>query len=130
MDRLRKILEMIQAQGLVQGNLRGLLHILIGRRLTLADGAEVSVGQTWREAAALLKRVRWDRAAVLELGLDPNTLPPRDRERFWYMAIARAAINSPEATAAADLLVEPLRALGYEVGPAPGARPSSPPAPP
>jgi hypothetical protein len=127
MDQLRRLLESIQSQAVAQGNLRGLLHILIGRRLTLADGSEVSAGQTWREVAALLKRVRWDRAAVAELGLDPDTLPPRDRERFWYMAIARAGVNNPEASAAADRLIEPLRALGYEVGPPPGARPSSPP---
>jgi hypothetical protein len=124
MDRLRKMLEMIQVRKLAEGKLRALLHVLIGRRVALADGTEISVGQTWREAAALLKRVRWDRAAVLELGIDPNALPPRDRERFWYMAIARATVNSPEASAAADLLIEPLRALGYEIGPPPGPRPS------
>ena len=67
------------------------------------------------------KRLRWDREMVRELGLDPADLPPRDREKFWYAAIGRAGVVSPEASASADALVEPLRALGYEVGPAPGA---------
>jgi hypothetical protein len=77
---------------------------------------------TWRDVAALLKRLRWDREAVRELGLDPAQLPPRDRERYWYTAIARAGIDSPEAVAEANQLVEPLKELGYIVGPAPKAK--------
>ncbi len=56
-----------------------------------------------------------------ELGLALSDLPPRDREKFWYTAIARAQVVSADASASADALVEPLRVLGYEVGPAPGA---------
>jgi hypothetical protein len=120
MDRLRRLLETLQEQGTARGNLRGLLHLLIGRRLALGDGSAVSTGLTWREAAALLKRVRWDREAVREFGLDPEALPPRDRQRFWYTAIAAAGVDTPQAAAAAERLIKPLQALGYLVGMPPG----------
>jgi hypothetical protein len=120
MDRLREFLETVQSQGAATGHFRGLLHLLIGRRISLADGTLVSGGLTWRELASLLKKQRWDRDAVRELNLDPADLPPRDREKFWYTAIARAGVQSPEAAADADALVEALAALGYAVGPAPG----------
>jgi hypothetical protein len=121
MDRLREFLEAVRKHGTATGHFRGFLHLLIGRRISLADGTVVSRGLTWRELAALLKKLRWDREAVRELGLDPASLPPRDREKFWYVAISRAGVVSPEASASADELVEPLAALGYAVGPSPGA---------
>jgi hypothetical protein len=153
MDRLRQFLEAVRKQGTATGHFRGLLHLLIGRRISLPEGEVVSGGMTWRELAGLLKKVRWDREAVQELGLDPAALPPRDREKlagllkkvrwdreavqelgldpaalpprdrekFWYLAISRAGVLTPEASASADELVEALRALGYVVGPAPGA---------
>jgi hypothetical protein len=125
MDQLREFLEAVRREGLSPGNFQGLLHILIGRRISRTDGgALVSAGMTWREAAALLKRLRWDREAVRELGLDPAALPPRDRQRFWYAAIAAANLASEAACQAGDRLVEPLAKLGYTVGPAPGARPA------
>ena len=120
MDSLRELLDAVRERNLVQGRFRGLLHILVGRRITRRDGTLVSAGMTWRDLAALLKRLRWDREAVRELGIDPAALAPRDRERFWYIAIARAGIDSPEAVAAADELVQPLEELGFVVGPAPG----------
>src|SRR5262245_5793529 len=92
MDRLREFLEAVRAQG-ANCPFRGLLHVLVGRRITLADGTLVSEGMTWREAAAALKKYRWDRQAVRELRLDPKDLPPRDREKFWYTAISRAAVG-------------------------------------
>jgi hypothetical protein len=119
MDSLRDLLEAVRARDVVRGRFRGLLHILVGRRITAADGTLVSAGMTWRDVAALLKRLRWDRDAVRELGLDPAQLPPRDRERYWYTAIARAGIDSPQAVAEANQLVKPLKDLGYLVGPAP-----------
>jgi hypothetical protein len=122
MDSLREFLETVSQHGTSQGHFQGLLHILVGRRVTRADGTLVSTGMTWRDLAALLKRLRWDREAVRELGLDPATLPPRDRQRYWYTAIAQAGIDSAAARADADRLVEPLQALGYVVGPAPGAK--------
>jgi hypothetical protein len=120
MDQLRELLATIEARGLARGNFLGLLHLLIGRRVRRTDGTPVSAGLTWREAAALLKRVRWDREAVVELGLDPAALPPRDRERYWYTAVARAGVDSAAAVAAGDRLAEALRPLGYEAGRAPG----------
>jgi hypothetical protein len=120
MDRLREFLEAVRQHGLAQGNFQGVLHILIGRRISRADGAVVSAGQTWRQAASLLKRARWDRNAVRELGLEPARLPPRDRQRYWYTAITLARVDSSEARAAADRLAQALAAVGYVVGAAPG----------
>src|SRR5262245_34012033 len=98
MDRLREFLDAVREQGTVKGRFRGLLYLLIGRRISLVDGTVVSEGMTWRAVAAALKKYRWDREDVRELGLDPADLPPRDREKFWYAAIARAGVVSPEAT--------------------------------
>ena len=126
MDRLRELLNAVRTQGIAQGNFLGLLHVLIGRQITAADDTPVSQGITWRELAALLKRVRWDREAVRELGLDPAKLPPRDREKFWYAAIAQAGVGTPAASLAGDQLVAPLQALGYVVGAAPGSSPPPP----
>jgi len=121
MDGLREFLSDLKRHGYAQGNFLGLLNVLVGRRVQTGAGALVSAGLTWRAAAEFLKRVRWDRDAVRELGLDPNSLPPRDRLRFWYLAISRAKIDSPQAIQAGDRLAEILRAAGYTVGPAPPA---------
>jgi hypothetical protein len=119
MDELREFLNTVGGRGLARGNLLGLLHILIGRRIRRADGTPVSSGLTWREAAAQLKRSRWERDAVAEVGLVAAELPPRDRERFWYAAIARAGVDSPKAVAAGDRLARALHDVGYEIGPGP-----------
>ncbi|MFO0844392.1 MAG: hypothetical protein U0797_18680 [Gemmataceae bacterium] len=116
MDRLREFLDTVRSQGAAAGRFRGLLHVLIGRRVATADGTLITSGMTWRDAAAALKKYRWDREAVRELGLDPATLPPRDREKFWYTAINRAGLGTPEATAEAEALVSALQGLGYVVG--------------
>ena len=125
MDQLREFLNAVRHHGTARANFLGLLHVLIGRRIARADGTPVSGGMTWRELAALLKQVRWDREAVRELKQDPADLPPRDRERFWYVAIAHAGLSTAAAKAAGDRLVGPLKALGYVVGPAPGAGPAA-----
>ncbi len=119
MDRLREFLERLKREGWAQGNLLGLLHVLIGRRIILDDGTVLSSGLTWREAAAQLKRARWDREAVRELGLAPAALPPRDRERYWYAAIAQAGLGSTAAREAGDRLAAVLARYGYTVGSAP-----------
>jgi hypothetical protein len=119
MDRLRDFLSELKRQGLAAGHFLGLLHVLIGRQISLADGTSVSSGVTWRELAALLKKTRWDRETVRELGLDPKALPPRDRQRFWYTAIAQAKVDSDQAVRAGDELAKRLEGLGYKVGPAP-----------
>jgi hypothetical protein len=116
MDRLREFLDAVRDHGVATGHFRGLLYLLIGQPIHLADGTLVSSGMTWRALAALLKRQRWDREAVRELGLDPSALPPRDREKFWYTAIARAGITSAEAQASAQVVGQKLVPLGYVVG--------------
>jgi hypothetical protein len=120
MDRLRELLNVMRQHNLAQGHFLGLLNVLIGRRVSRADGTEVSTGQTWRETAALLKRAHWDREAVREIGLDPADLPPRDRVKYWYTAITRAGVNTEAATAAGDRLATALQGHGYVVGSPPG----------
>jgi hypothetical protein len=127
MDRLHEFLEAVRGAGLAEGHFRGLLHMLIGRRISLADGTVVSGGLTWRELAARLKQFRWDPEAVRQLGLEPKHLAPRDRQKYWYTAISQAGVGSAQASAEADALIEPLRGLGYEVGPAPGTAPPATP---
>ena len=79
MDALVAFLIELKQLGHTQGTLLGLLHILIGRSLFRADGTLVSNGVTWRGLASLLKKVRWPKETVTELGLNPEDLPPRDR---------------------------------------------------
>jgi hypothetical protein len=120
MDALRDFLEDIKRHGLAPGHFLGLLHLLIGRKVAKADGTMVSQGLTWREVAALLKKVRWTKESVRELGLEPDALPPRDRQHFWYMAISRAQIDSIKAREAGDRLAVALANKGYAIGPPPG----------
>ncbi len=119
MDSIRELLELVRLQGLAKGHLRGLLHIVIGRKVTKADGTVVSSGLTWREVAALMKLLRFDKDLVIELGADPESLAPRDRQRFWYSAIALAKVDSAEAFIEAQRLAEKLKERGYIVGPPP-----------
>ncbi len=120
MDGIRDLLEAARTNGLVAGRFRGLLHIAIGRTVTKPDGTKFSSGLTWREVAALLKALRFDPELGRELGADPDTLSPRDRERYWYAVIGLARVDSAEAVAEAEKLVAPLKDLGYVVAPPPG----------
>jgi hypothetical protein len=120
MDALFEFLDFVRRSGYAQNNLLGLLHILIGRRLEKADGTLVSLGVTWRTAARLLKKVRWDPEAVRQVGLEPASLPPRDRERYWYSAVQHAHVDSDKAVQAAEKLAAALRDNGYCVSPPPG----------
>lgn len=120
MDAVREFLQDLKRQGFTQGNFLGVLHICIGRRIEKADGSLVSTGVTWRDLAALLKKLRWPTDVVSELGLDPEALPPRDRQRFWYSAICQAGVDSRVAAEAGDRLAEALRKAGYRIGDAPG----------
>lgn len=115
MEGAREFLEQLRQNQLVKGQFRAILHLLIGRSITRTDGSDVSPGLTWRQASELLKLIRWDRECVRELGLDPDELPPRDRQRFWYSAIIAAQIDSPEAAAAADKLAAKVKGLGFLV---------------
>ena len=119
MDGIHRFLDVLKKGRLAQGNFLGLLHVLIGRRIETAQGEVVTTGLTWRNLAAELKKVRWDKEAARELGLDPKDLPPRDRERFWYGVIARAGVDTPKAAVAGERMAEVLRAAGYRVGPPP-----------
>jgi hypothetical protein len=80
---------------------------------------------SWRAAADLLKRVRWPIESVRELGVDPDALPPRDRHRFWFGAIAAARIDEPDAVAAGDAVASAAVPLGYVIGPAPRSSPDA-----
>jgi hypothetical protein len=123
MDGAREFLEDVRQQGLADGQLLALMNIVIGRRITKADGTVLSTGLTWRELAQVLKRLRWDKDAVREFGLDPDGLPPRDRVRYWYSAIAQAQVAGPAATQAGDQLAQQLASHGYTIGPPPGRTP-------
>lgn len=120
MDVLRDFVGDLKRQGSARGNLLGMLNVLIGRQIRAANGTPISNGLTWRAVADLLRKARWDRDAVRELGLDPAALPPRDRQRYWYHAIARAGVDSARATEAGNSLAEFLRSAGYGISPAPG----------
>jgi hypothetical protein len=121
MDGVQTFLDELRRHGLAEGHFLGLLHILIGRRISRADGTVISPGLTWRALADQLKSLRWNKDTVREVGLDPADLPPRDRQRFWYTAIAHAKVDSPEAAAAGDVLADLVKPLGYVVSPAPGS---------
>src|SRR5262249_45026015 len=112
---MREFLDDLKEKGLARGNFLGLLHVLIGRRIEKADGTIISVGQTWRETAAWLKKARWDKEAARELGIYLAALPPRDRQRYWYAAITQAKVDSPAAVEAGDKLAKSLSEAGYVV---------------
>src|SRR5262245_28954533 len=119
MDALGEFLEIVRRAGVARGHFLGLLHLLIGRQVQRKDGLVISEGVTWRALARLLKTVRWDPDMARELDLDPATLPPRDRERFWYSVILQAGVNTKKASDAADDLAKVLKNHGYSAGPAP-----------
>lgn len=126
MDGLREFLDACRRQPQVRGHFLGLLHVAIGRRIVRSSDQQLlSTGVTWRQMAELLRQVRWDKDAVRELGLDPDKLPPRDRQKYWYQAIASCKLDSAEAIAAGDDLAVVVAGFGYEVGPAPGQATSS-----
>jgi hypothetical protein len=122
MDEVRKFLEDVQKNNLAKGHFLGLLHIIIGRRITRSDGTVVSAGVTWRDLAILLKNIRWDPDSARELTADTTTLPPRDRQRFWYMAISQAQVGSESAIRDGDKLAAILAKAGYSIGPSPFAK--------
>jgi hypothetical protein len=124
MADIRDLLEAVRDSEHAAAHFRGLLHIAIGRRVTAPDGAVVSAGVTWRELAVWLKQLRYDTDLVKQYGADPDALAPRDRNRFWYSAIAMARVDSAEAFADAEKLAEKLKGMGFLVGPPPaGAAP-------
>ena len=121
MDKLGHFVQLLESRKLLQAKLRGAFHLLVGRRILDASGAEVSGGATWREVAALFKDLRIDPQLIVQLGLDPAVVSPRDRGRCWYTAIAAARPDSAEARAEAEQLVAALTPLGYTFGAPPAA---------
>lgn len=130
MDEIRGLLELIDENKLANGRLAGVFHVMIGRRVSKADGTVVSTGLTWRQLANVLKAAKFDKELVEELGADPDALAPRDREKMWYLAIGLAKVDSIAAIAQADQLVPLLKPLGYVVGPSPTATAATQPGPP
>ena len=120
MEPLREFLNAVRHRGAAHGNFLGLLHVLIGRRITRADGAVVSGGMTWRELALLFKQQRRDREAVRELNLDPAALPPRDRDAFGMRPSPTREWPARRRRRPATRLAAAVQPLGYVVGPAPG----------
>lgn len=130
MDGIREFLEAVRQNGLLPEHLRGMLHAAIGRRIARADGTVLSAGLTWRELSTVLRDLRFDREFVREFGTDPDDLPPRDRQRFWYGAIAAARVDSAQAHADADRLTRLMKPLGYIIGAPPSATDTSTSSPP
>ena len=123
MEKLPEFLELLRRHNLVVGRLRGLFHLVIGRKITAKDGTLISAGVTWRELSNILKDLRFDRELVTEVGAIPEDLSPRDRQRFWYSAIALSRPDSIEARTDAEKLIAAITPLGYVVGPAPSPPP-------
>lgn len=119
MERLTELLEKIRKDDLANGHLRGCLHVLIGRTIKTSEGETVSLGNTWRDLSQSLKLAKFNKELVRELGADPETISPRDRERFWYSAIALARPDTAEAIADAEAFIPKLTTLGYQIGPLP-----------
>lgn len=108
---LYDFLEDVKRSSSAAGNFLGLLHVLIGRRVARQDGTVISTGLTWRQVGSALKKVRWEKAAVRDLGLEPAALPPRDRQRYWYAAIAQAHVDSPRPSKPATAWPRPFSPL-------------------
>ncbi|MBM4069199.1 MAG: hypothetical protein FJ271_09680 [Planctomycetes bacterium] len=122
MDALRGFLEDVKKNKHAKGNFLGFLHLMIGRRISRPDGTVISAGLSWRDLANWLRKIRWDTEDVLELGLDPDKLAPKDRERLWYAAISRAGVDTEKAAQSADRLAEELRKQGLQVSERPGQK--------
>ncbi len=120
MDPMIELLDTIRSKQLARGHFQGFLHVLIGRRILGPGGEVISGGMTFRDVATLLKKIRWEPDDVKELGVDPASLPPRDRQRYWFMAICQAHVDGATAQAAGERFRPVLEAEGYKVGPPPG----------
>lgn len=116
MDALTAFLENPRIKPHLHDHFLGLLHILIGRRVLDPQGNVISRGMTFRDTAAFLKKVRWDPDVVKQLGIDPDSLPLRDRQRYWFSAICQAKVDGAAAAASADHLAALLRGEGFDIG--------------
>jgi hypothetical protein len=115
MDALAELFEKIRSEELSKGLFLGLLHVFIGRTVAAPGGTVLSTGMTFREVATWLKKLRWNPEDVRDLGLDPDSLPLRDRQRYWFTAICHAQVGSSAAIKAGEKFAANLRSAGYEV---------------
>ena len=118
MDALIDLFDLIKTKHLAAGNFLGFLNVFIGRRVSGPNGALLSAGFTFRELATWLKKVRWDPEQVHELGKNPDDLPLRDRQRYWFVAICSVRVDSPAAQKAGDIFAVALMEQGYVIVPA------------
>src|SRR5688572_10503878 len=121
MDALTELFDLLRAKQLTRSLFLGFLNVLIARRITNSQGVIVSAGLTFRDLANWLRKVRWDPDDVKELGLDPDSLPVRDRQRYWFSAICQAQVGSEAALKSGEQFAAKLKAAGYVVGPPPKA---------
>jgi hypothetical protein len=111
--RLLELLGAVRRGRLAEGELPGLLHLLIGHRLTREDGTLVSPGLTWRQAAEALAMAGWKPP--------PGPPPAIARGRpltpagLWFAAVCRAGVDSADARAGAERLARRLREFGYTI---------------
>lgn len=117
MDALTEFLDLVRSNRLARGRFRGFLHVLIGRRILNSRGDVVSAGMSFRDVAALLKKLRWEPEEVQELKVDAESLPPRDRQRFWFMAICQAGVDSEAARDEAVDFARAIQVEGYQIVP-------------
>ncbi len=125
MEGIQLVLETIRERGFANNRLPGVFHLALGRRVSAADGTILSIGVTWRQLATLLKNLKYDKSLIREVGADPDTLWPRDREKMWFSVIPLARVESTAARQMADEIAVMLAPLGFIVAPH-GAGPDSP----
>jgi len=77
-------------------------------------------GETTIKAVTALRRPWLFFDLVREIGLNPDDLPPRDRQRYWYAAIVAARVDAFDVRALGDAYAKLVAPLGFIVGPAPG----------
>ena len=111
-----QFLNLLAEHQLAKGLLRGALHLAIGRTVVrTSDHVVLCAGVTWRELALMLKDSKFDRNLAREVGADPDTLHPREREKFWYSVIGMARVDSTAAREEAEKLAKKLVAYGLHV---------------
>ncbi len=117
-----QFLNVLVEHQLAKGLLRGALHVVIGRTVVrTADSTVLCAGISWRELALLLKKSNFDRNLARDFGADPDTLHPKDREKFWYSVIGMARVDSTAAREEADTLAKLIVPYGLHIEPPGGA---------
>ena len=123
MGGLYDFLADLKQRGQAAGQFLGLLNVLIGRRVQKEDGSPISSGVTWRELSFALKKVRWEKESVRDLGIDPARVAAARSAALLVCRHRPGPVDSARASAAGDRLAEVLRLSGYRVSPAPDNAP-------